>query len=282
MSNLKILPLGGMGGVTQNMYVYEYDNEIMIVDCGIGFPDIQMYGVDIVLPDISYLLKQVNAGKTIVGMVLSHGHDDHIAATGYLLPQLPEFPIYAAALTAGFAQNRMKDMGVGREVQVIKDGQPVTLGQNFSVETLAVTHSVPDTKHLIIKTPAGIVYHGTDFKFDESPVDGVKSDYARMEAIGREGVLLALSDCLRVEKNETIGSESNVGPVILAHMREVKGKVLATMMSSHLHRIQQTVNAAVELGRKVVFVGRSVEQNVQIALELKKLFIQQVRPDAFI
>ncbi|MEN8253157.1 MAG: ribonuclease J [Patescibacteria group bacterium] len=273
MSKLKIIPLGGMGRVTQNMYLYEYENEILIVDCGIGFPDFQMYGVDIILPDISYLLEQVEQGKQIVGMILSHGHDDHIAATGYLIPKLPKFPIYASGLTAGFAQNRMKDMGVKREIEIVKDGQLINIGNAFSYESLAVTHSVPDTKHLIINTPEGKIYHGTDFKLDESPVDGVKTNYARMKSAGEEGLLCVLLDCLRVEQDSQVPSESTTGPVLREAMQNVKGKILATMMSSHLHRIQQTIDIAVEQNRKVVFVGRSVEQNIEIALRLKKLHI---------
>lgn len=271
MSSLKIIPLGGMGRVTQNMYVYEYDNEILLVDCGIGFPDYQMPGVDVLLPDISYLESALESGKEIVGMILSHGHDDHIAATGYLVPRLGEFPIYASPLTAGFAQNRMRDFNVEREIIMLKDKEQVQVGEYFNFYSIAVTHSVPDTKHLIIKTPEGIIYHGTDFKFDENPVDGIMSDYDAMKEIGNKGVLCALSDCLRVEREEAIPSESTVGPSIKKAMQDAKGKVLVTMMSSHIHRIQQTVDAALELGRKVVFVGRSVEQNVKVALELKKL-----------
>lgn len=273
MSELKIIPLGGMGRVTQNMYLYEYDQEIMIVDCGIGFPDVQMFGVDIILPDISYLLKEIAAGKKIVGMVLSHGHDDHIAATGYLLPELPDFPIYASPLTAGFAELRMRDGGAEREITVMSDGQVYQLGENFSVEGLAVTHSVPDTKHLIIKVPGSTVYHGTDFKLDDAPVDGVKTDLERIKRVGVEGVDLALLDCLRVEREERIPSESTTGPVIEEAIASTQGKSIATMMSSHIHRIQQTVDAAIQNGRKVAFIGRSVEQNVQVALELGKLDI---------
>lgn len=273
MSKLKIIPLGGMGRVTQNMYVYEYESEILIVDCGIGFPDVYMPGVDTIIPDISYLLNELKAGKKIVGMVLSHGHEDHIGALPYLSADMPEFPIYASALTAGFAENRMQDKGVSRKVNVLGDKQKLQLGKHFGVTLVAMTHSVPDTKHVVIDTPQGVIYHGSDFKLDPSPVDGVVSDLEMVKEIGEKGVLLGMVDCLRIERPERVPSESKVGPVLEKIMASTRGKYIITVMSSHIHRIQQIVDSAEKLSRKVVFVGRSVEQNVKIALDLKKLFI---------
>lgn len=275
MAAVQILPLGGIGKVTQNMYLYVYDQEIMIVDCGIGFPDVYTPGVDVMIPDITYLLKLLEQGKELVGMILTHGHDDHIAALPYLLPQLPDFPIFASPLTAGFAQQRMSDGNLQREITVIRDGQRYEVGTQFSFESLAVTHSVPDTKHFAIYTPEGIIYHGTDFKIDKEPVDGQRVNLERVKQLGDEGILCMLIDCLRVEREEWIPSESTVGPVIEKVISETKGKVIATMMSSHIHRIQQTVNAAHKHGRKVSFVGRSVEQNVRTALELGQLHIPE-------
>jgi ribonuclease J len=275
MNGLKIAPLGGMGKVTQNMFLYQYEDEILIVDCGIGFPDKYMPGVDILIPDISYLSNQIAQGKEIVGMVFSHGHDDHIAATPYLLPDLPNFPIFASPLTAGFAENRMKEMESPRKVNVVQDKKWIQIGQHFEIMPLAMTHSVPDTKHYIIKTPEGIIYHGTDFKLDKDPVDGVLPDYESIEEFGKRGVDLMLMDCLRVEKSEWSKSESTVGPILEAAMMDIKGKAVVTLMSSHLHRIQQTIDAAEKCGRKVVFVGRSVEQNMAVALDLKKVHIPQ-------
>jgi ribonuclease J len=275
MNGLRLIPLGGMGHVTQNMYLYEYNNEILIFDCGIGFPDLYMPGVDILIPDIAYLEKRLEEGATIVGMVLSHGHDDHIAATPYILPDLPKFPIFASPLTAAFAENRMKEMEEPRTVVVLKDKQWLEIGTSFKVMPLAMTHSVPDTKHYIIETPEGRVYHGTDFKLDKDPVDGVLPDYASIEEFGKEGIDLMLMDCLRVEKEEWVKSESACGPAIESNMSDVAGKILVTLMSSHIHRIQQTVDAAVKFGRKVVFVGRSVEQNVEAAVSLGKLQIPE-------
>lgn len=275
MSRLDIAPLGGMSSVTQNMFLYVYEQEILIIDCGIGFPDKYMPGVDVLIPDISHLLQLVQAGKKIVGMVLSHGHDDHIAATPYLLPELPEFPIYASPLTAGFTEQRMKDGKVQRKINLLTDRQPVQIGRHFRVTSYAITHSVPDTKHLAIETPAGLIYHGSDFKIDKQPIDGVTCDFESFRLLKERKVLCMLVDCLRVERREWTPSESLTGPAISKAMSDTKGKYIITLMSSHIHRIQQTVDAAREHGRKVVFIGRSVEQNVEIALRLGKLTIPQ-------
>ena len=277
MSNTKdklnLFPIGGIGKVTQNMYLYNYEDEILIVDCGLGFPDQYMPGVDILIPDISYLQDQItNGNKHIVGMILTHGHDDHIGALPYILPNLPEFPIYASALTAGFAEHRIADGGLTREVQVINDHEPLQIGKFFTVRPVAMTHSVPDTKHFFITTPVGNFYHGSDFKLDETPVDGIKPDYGFIEQIAREeGVLCLLTDCLRVERHDWSKSESTVGPEIEKIMEATRGKFIITLMSSHIHRIQQTIEAAANLGRKVVFVGRSVEQNIRVAHQLDKI-----------
>ncbi|MGD9129431.1 MAG: ribonuclease J [Candidatus Woesebacteria bacterium] len=273
MSELKLIPLGGMGKVTQNLYVYQYQDEILLIDCGIGFPDVYMPGVDAIIPDISYLQKQVEKGKKIVGLIFSHGHDDHTAAAGYLLPDLPDFPLYASSLTAGFAEERLKDQGVDKRVEVVPDKTPIKVGSHFEFQLIAVTHSVPDTKHIVLKTPVGTIYHGSDYKLDPKPVDGVLTDFEAISQVGKEGVLLTLLDCLRVEKEEWIKSESAVGPALEKEMFDVKGKILVTLMSSHIHRIQQVVDLAVKLGRKLVFVGRSVEQNTKVAGSLNKLKI---------
>ncbi|MFA6814145.1 MAG: ribonuclease J [Candidatus Pacebacteria bacterium] len=276
MSKLKFLALGGMGRVTQNLYLYQYQQEIILIDCGIGFPDIYMPGVDALIPDITYLLNQVEAGAKIVGMILSHGHDDHIGALPYLLPNLPDFPIYASPLTAQFAHDRLLDKKVDRSIQVLSDRQNLALGQYFKFQFIAITHSIPDTKHILLETPVGKIYHGSDFKLDKHPVDGRLSDMDFIEQIGRDdNLLMACLDCLRVERDSWTPSESTVGPALLREMKDVEGKVLVTLMSSHLHRIQQTIDACKQLGRKVVFVGRSVEQNIKSAAQSKSLNVPQ-------
>lgn len=274
MPELKIVSMGGYGRVTTNMYAYQYDKEILLVDCGIGFPDMYMPGVDILIPDISWLLKQLDTGSEIIGLLLSHGHDDHIAATPYILPQLPEFPIFASPLTASFAKNRMSESEASdREVTVIEDRKLYKLSENFSFQAFPITHSVPDTRHLAIHTPEGIIYHGSDFKLDPNPVDGPASDLEHIAELGHENVLCMMIDCLRVERDTWTKSESTTGPVIEQAMLTTEGKFILTLMSSHIHRIQQAVDAAVKHGRKVAFIGRSVEQNVEAALSLGKLDI---------
>ena len=265
---LKIFPIGGIEHVTQNMYLYIYGQEILIVDCGIGFPDLQMPGVDIVIPDISYLQELLERGYKIAGMMLTHGHDDHIGALPYLIPHLPDFPIYASKLTAGFAMNRLMDIGSTKHIIATTNREPVQIGQYFRVTPFAITHSVPDTKHFLIETPVGNIYHGSDFKFDDTPVDGVLPDYAFMDQLKERGIALMLTDCLGVEKPERVGSESSVGPVLERAMTGARGKILVTLMSSHIHRIVQVMKVAAKMHRKVALVGRSVEQNVVTAQEL--------------
>ncbi|MBT4124559.1 MAG: ribonuclease J [Candidatus Pacebacteria bacterium] len=274
MSELRIVPLGGLGKVTQNMYLYEYGNEILIVDCGIGFPDEYMPGVDTLIPDTTYLHEQIAQGKKVVGMVISHGHEDHMGALPYILPEFEKMPvIWGSTLTIGFVKKKIQEKKLAVELNVFKDLEPVKFGEHFSVMSLAVTHSVPDTKHLVIETPEGTVYHGSDFKLDDNPIDGVKTDLETMKRVGNKGIVLALLDCLRVEQLEPTGSESLTGPELEKQMINTKGKYVITLMSSHIHRIQQVVDAAEKLNRRVAFIGRSVEQNVTIALELKKLKI---------
>lgn len=268
---LKIIPLGGMGRVTQNMFVYEYADEILLVDCGIGFPDVYMPGVDVLIPDYRYLVKAVEQGKKIIGLVFTHGHDDHIAAAPYMLHQLPEFPLYGSPLTARFAEKRLADAGFDRSVQVVKDSSPIKLSEHFSFQQFNVTHSVPDTRHVLIHTPEGLIYHGSDFKLDPTPVDGKVSDLEGIAAATKDGVLCMLIDCLRIENSEWTKSESTVGPALHEEIAKTKGKAVVTLMSSHIHRIQQVIDAAEATHRKVAFVGRSVEQNVEVALELKQL-----------
>ncbi len=274
MSKLRIIPLGGMGNVTKNMFVYEYDDELLLVDCGIGFPEKYMLGVDILIPDVAYIQKRLSEGAHIVGLCLTHGHDDHIAALPYILPMLPnDFPIFGSPLTAAFAMKRMEDSAVQRGVSTYPEHEALKLGKNFSVETIRITHSVPDGRHLVIRTPEGVCYHGSDFKFDMNPVDGVRSDFSAMASIGKEGVLCALIDCLRIERSNWSPSESIIYDALEREIRDCKGKLLITLMSSNLHRIQQSIDLAVAHNRKVVFMGRSIEQNAEVAQLLHMLVV---------
>lgn len=274
---IRILPLGGMGHVTKNLFVYEFETggrivDRIIVDCGIGFPEEEMYGVDLLLPDASYLKGKEDS---IRGIVLTHGHDDHIGGLPYILPKLgPRIPIYGSKLTAGFAEDTLRDFNLNQKVFVLEDDRPLRLG-SFSVETAAITHSVPDSKHLIISTPEGIIYHASDFKFDWTPVDGKRPDLQKIAAAGRRGVLCLLTDCLRVEKQGYSLSERSIGDGLERELRISPGKFIMTTMSSNIHRIQQMVDLALINGRKIAFVGRSFEENVRTAERLDFIKLPQ-------
>jgi ribonuclease J len=271
-NSLTILPLGGIGNVTKNMYVYEHNNEILIVDCGLGFADESMLGVDLLLPDISYLLE---TKKTIVGMVLTHGHEDHIGALPFVLPQLPaNFPIFATPLTAAFANNKIKEFGIGPRVKTVRfeDG-PKQMG-SFSAEFIRVTHSVPDTSHIFIKTPAGNVYHGSDFKFDDSPYDGKTSDYAKIERLASQGVMCLLSDCLGSERDGHVLSEQTLSDHFEKELASATGKFIVTTYSSNISRLNQVIDIAKKYKRKVCFIGRSLVKAKDAAKELGYMKIE--------
>jgi ribonuclease J len=264
MKQLNLIPLGGIGNVTKNMYLYEYEGSILIVDCGIGFPDPSMLGVDLLIPDITYLKDKLSQ---IVGMVLTHGHDDHIAGLPYILPQLgTKFPIYGSPLTLGFAKDRLKEYGIQADFQNLPQ-KPIKLGP-FTIDNLFMTHSVPDARHLIIQTPETTVYHGTDFKLDLNPVDGRRPDFLKIGAWGNRGIDVMLCDALNSEQVNYSLSESTLTDMFEREIRHVPGKVIITVMSSNIHRVQQAVDVAVGHNRKVAFVGRSVESNVRTAQDL--------------
>lgn len=200
-------------------------------------------------------------------MLLTHGHDDHIAGLPYILPRLPQFPIFASQLTAAFANQRMKEFGIDRKITIIDDQREIRLG-NFTIEAIRITHSVPDSRHFFITTPDASIYHGSDFKFDLTPVDSIRPELQKIAGAGRRGVTLMLSDCLRSERSGFSPSESTLSLRLESEIRDVKGKVILTIMSSNVHRIQQAVDAAMKFGRKVALFGRSVEENVRVAEEL--------------
>ena len=262
---VSIIPLGGTPDVTKNMYLYEYKNEIFIVDCGLGFADETMLGVELLLPDISYL-KTTN--KKIVGMAITHGHEDHMGGLPYILPELSDFPIYATPLTAEFANEKLKEFGVSKRVQKVDfDGGQINIG-SFAISFIRVTHSVPDTSNIFIKTPVGNFYHGSDFKFDFNPYDGKKTEFKKISQAGNEGVLCLLSDCLRAEKIGKTPSESKISIAFENEMEKCEGKFIITTYSSNIARLNQIINASRKFGRKVCFVGRSVIKNKQIAQDI--------------
>lgn len=275
-NNLSFIPLGGIGDVTKNMYLYEYNDQILIVDCGLGFADETMLGVDLLLPDISYLLNSLKQNrKKIVGMLLTHGHEDHIGALPFLLPQLPDFPIFATPLTAAFANAKLKDFKAQKRVQTVKFSEPEKTIGNFKFSFIPVTHSVSDTSHIIIKTPVGNFYHGSDFKFDNTPYDGKVSDYAKIGQLSNNGVLCLLSDCLGAERSGRTASDIGLTEYFNREMKECKGKFIVTTYSSNIARLNQIIEASLKNNRRVCFVGRSLIRNTEVARDLGYLNLKK-------
>lgn len=277
--SLKIIPLGGVGDVTKNMYVYEYGNDIIIVDCGVGFPDEAMPGVDLVIPDISYLRDKVSK---IRGIFITHGHEDHIGGLPYIWPEL-QAPIYTQRLTAGFIRAKFSEHNLPKEKIVeVKIDQNLDLGP-FKISFYQVSHSVPDSTGIVIRTPLGVIIHQADFKIDWTPVSGQVTDVSKVSKLGNEGVLLLLIDCLRVEKPGFNKSEKSIEETFAEAAMETPGKLLITMTSSNVSRMQQAINVAGRLGRKVAVVGRSFEKNFQVARDLGYLQVPPgivIAPDA--
>lgn len=264
MNNLRIVPLGGGPGVvTNNMFLYQWGNDGLIVDCGIGFPEDKVSD-DILIPDISYLKTQ---NLKIHGLLLTHAHDDHHAALGYILPQLGQLPIYASRLTAGFAQDRLSEFDINQKIIVIKESEHLQLGP-FGVDPIHVTHSVPDTFHYLIQTPVGAIYHGSDFKFDLTPLDNWPPNFKKIVALSKNGILCLLSDCLRGERSGFTPSETTLSAAIEREISHCPGRLIFTTMSSQIHRIQQAIDISLEHNRQIIFVGRSMERNVLTARTL--------------
>lgn len=267
--SLKIVPLGGVGDVTKNMFAYEYGNDIVIIDCGVSFPDTEMRGVDLVIPDINYLRDKKNKIKAIL---ITHGHDDHYGALPYIWPEL-NVPIYSQKLTCGliarkFEENRLDK----RQIKELKITDTLTLGV-FKVSFYQVSHSVPDSTGIVLETPIGTIIHQSDFKIDWSPVNGQKTDVGRVAELGNKGVLMMAIDCLRSDKPGYTLSEKNIEPNFAKIEAETQGKFFLTLITSNITRIQQALNVAVKAGRKVALVGRSMENNFQVARELGYLHV---------
>ncbi len=276
---LKLIPLGGVGDVTKNMYVYEYGDDIIIVDCGVGFPDELMPGVDLVIPDMSYLRDKKDK---IRGILITHGHEDHIGSLPYLWPEL-QVPIYTQKLTAGFIRNKFTEHNLEKnKIIEVKIDQKLDLGV-FKVSFYQVSHSVPDSMGIVIRTPVGTIIHQADFKIDWTPVSGQVTDVGAVASLGAEGVLLMLIDCLRVEKPGFNKSEKSIETTFEKAALETAGKMLITMTSSNVSRMQQAINVAQRIGRKIAIVGRSFENNFQVARDLGYLHIPHgivIAPDA--
>ncbi len=270
---LKIVSLGGFGKVTENIFVYEYlpngdskRSEVLVIDCGMGFPSEEMFGVDLVIPDASYLQK---VKDRIKGIVITHGHEDHFGALAYILPKLQrEIPVFASKWTKALIEDKLQESGISKKVNLLGPEQSLTLG-SFKINPILVTHSIPDTYHLAIETPLGIVYHGSDFKFDWTPIDGKTSEVDKIAGFGRKGILCLLSDCLRSERSGFTPSESTLTEMFERETKGVRGRVFITTMSSNIFRWQQAIDASIRYGRKILLLGMSVEKNIKIARALK-------------
>ncbi len=264
-SKLKIIPLGGLSEIDKNMMVLEYDDEIIIVDAGLMFPSEDVLGIDLIIPDINYLLER---REKIKGIVITHGHEDHIGALPYLLPQL-KVPIYATKLTQGLIRIKLKRHRALTDatLKVIPSHGHVTLGC-FHIEFFPVCHSIPDSVGLIITTPVGTIVHSGDFKLDYTPVDGKPTDLSRLAQIGAEGVLLLMADSTYAELHGYTPTEKVVSDTFDNIMAEATGKVVVATFASLVSRIQQVIDSAVKYGRRVFVIGRSMSETVRMALEL--------------
>ncbi|MFC1950503.1 ribonuclease J [Chloroflexota bacterium] len=262
---LRIIPLGGLSGIGKNMMVIEYENDIIIIDAGLMFPEEEMLGIDIIIPDISYLLEK---REKIRGIIITHGHEDHIGALPYLLPQL-KVPVYSTKLTNGLISVKLKERKAltGAKLKVVLPGEQIALGK-FKVEPFPVCHSIPDAIGLIIHTPMGIIVHSGDFKLDYTPVSGKPTDLSRLAQLGAQGVLALLSDSTYAELPGYTPSEKVVGEALEHIMADASGRVIVTTFSSLISRIQQVIDAAAKYQRRVFIVGQSMANTARIALEL--------------
>ena len=264
-SKLKIIPLGGLSEIGKNMMAIEYENDIMVIDAGLMFPGEEMLGIDLVIPDISYLLENK---EKVRGIVITHGHEDHIGALPYLLPQL-NVPVYSTKLPHGLISMKLKERKAlaGAKLKAVPYGSQLSLGR-FKVELFPVCHSIPDAAGLIIHTPLGVIVHSGDFKLDYTPVHGKPTDLSRLAQLGAQGVLLLLSDSTYSELPGYTPSERIVGETLDRVMADAPGRVIVTTFSSLVSRIQQVIDAAAKHNRRVFVVGRSMTDIVKMTLEL--------------
>ena len=264
-SKLKIIPLGGLDEIGKNLTVYEYGRDLLVVDCGMGFPDEDMYGVDIVIPDISWLVQNKDRIRAIV---LTHGHEDHIGALPYVMDKL-DAPIYGTRLTVGLVELKLHEHGLADKTKLItlEAGESFRAGC-FSVELIHINHSIADAVALAIRTPLGMVVHTGDFKIDVTPIQGGMIDLARLGQLGKEGVLALLSDSTNVEKPGYSDSESRVGDRFDQLFKGCDKRIIVTTFASNVHRIQQVINVAARYKRKVGITGRSMENIMRLSTEL--------------
>jgi ribonuclease J len=263
---LRVLPLGGLGEIGKNMTVVEFDGKIVVVDTGLMFPTAEMHGIDLVLPDFSYLRDRAN---DIEAIVLTHGHEDHVGALPYVLREIGEPPvIYGGLLTIGMVRSKLDEHKLSdAPLQELPAGEKVQRGP-FGLELVHLAHSIPDMRGVLITTEVGSMLMTGDYKFDQTPVDGRPADIPRLAEIGREGLLLLCGDSTNADRPGVAPSESSVGPALLQQFSQCKGRIIVTSFASNIHRVQQVIDAAVKLDRKVALVGRSMRKNFNIASNL--------------
>src|SRR5205807_1222718 len=264
-SRLRAIPLGGLGEIGRNMMALEYDENIVVIDAGLMFPEEEMLGVDLVLPDVTYLAERKDK---VLAFLLTHGHEDHVGSLPYILPKVSA-PIYGSRLTLGFIKNRLKEHKLVEQVDLreIKAGDVVELGP-FKTEFIHVAHSIPDTTALAIETPVGMVIHSGDFKMDQTPVDGQPTDMARLSHFGNRGVMLLMSDSTNAEREGFTPSERTIGEAFEDIFGQCAGRIIVSTFASNIYRIQQAIHTAARHRRKVAVVGRSMINNLTIAQEL--------------
>lgn len=262
---LSVIPLGGTGEIGKNLLVFEYGDSIVIIDGGVKFPDDELLGIDLVIPDISYLAKKKDKLK---GLFLTHGHEDHIGGLPYILPKLG-IPVYGTKLTLGLVREKLKERGgyPTSLLRVIEPGVELRMGE-LKLEAFRVTHSIPDSVGYSILSPVGRVIYSGDFKIDHTPIDGQEMDLGRLAAWGQQGVLALICDSTNAERPGVTMSEKAVGQTLVEWFGRAEGKVILATFASNVHRIQQAIDAAAEFHRKVCVVGRSMEQVVAVAREL--------------
>ncbi|MGC2372728.1 MAG: ribonuclease J [Solirubrobacteraceae bacterium] len=266
MSALRVLPLGGLGEIGKNMTVLEYDGRIVVVDVGLRFPTPEMVGIDLVLPDFSYLRERE---RDIEAIVVTHGHEDHLGALPWVMRELEDPPpVYGGPLTIAMARSKLEEHKL-RDIELsdISPGEMLELGP-FSLEMIHMTHSIPDSSAVALGTDLGTVLITGDYKFDQTPVDGAPADVSRLAELGREGVLLLCGDSTNVDRDGFSPSESLVGPHLVETFARCEGRIIVTSFASNIHRVQQVIDAAATLGRKVSLVGRSMRKNVGIGRTL--------------
>ncbi|RIH87800.1 Ribonuclease J [Meiothermus luteus] len=266
--SVEIVFLGGTGEIGKNITVFRYEDEVFVVDGGLAFPDEHMLGVDIVIPRIDYLIQNKDLIK---GWVLTHGHEDHIGALPYLLPQLPKVPIYGARLTLGLVRGKLEEFGINPgeyNFKEVSTDDRIRIGRYFLLDLFRMTHSIPDNFGMVIHTPVGKIVHTGDFKLDPRPIDGQTSHLEKIAQAGAEGVLCLIADSTNGERPGTTPSESEVAEELDKVIGAAKGRIFVTTFASHIHRIQSVVSAGEKYGRKIAVEGRSMLKYARIALEL--------------